>query len=89
MKLFDGVYLECKPSGYTHNDELVYSRTGKICGHRTFPEDEVRCQAVLQVWDKPHCLCMYANTIFKIKRDDELWKDDLYECKKFLERNGY
>ena len=89
LELFEGVYLECKPSGYTHNDELVYSRTGKICGHRTFPEDEVRCQAVLQVWDKAHCLCMYANTIFKIKRDNELWKDDLYECKKFLERNGY
>ena len=32
---------------------------------------------------------MYANTVFKIKRDNELWKDDLYECKKFLERNGY
>merc|ERR1719342_1508343 len=58
IKLFDGVYLECKPSGYTHNDELIYSRTGKICGHRTFPEDEIRCQAILQAWKKSHCLCM-------------------------------
>jgi len=89
IKLFDGVYLECKPTGYTHNDELIYSRTGKICGHKTFPEDEVRCQAVLQAWGKDYCLCMYANRIFKIKRDDESWEDDLYECKKFLERNGF
>jgi len=89
VKLFDGVFLECKPSGYTHNDELIYSRTGKICGHRTFPEDEIRCQAVLQAWSKPYCLCMYANRVFKIRRDDEGWKDDLYECKKFLEKHGY
>jgi len=89
VKLFDGVYLECKPSGYTHNDELIYSRTGKICGHRTFPEDEIRCQAVLQAWNKSACLCMYANRVFRIKRDDEAWKDDLYECKRFLEKHGY
>ncbi len=87
--MFDGVYLECKPSGYTHNDELIYSRTGKICGHRTFPEDEIRCQAVLQAWNKSQCLCMYANRVFRIKRDDETWKDDLYECKRFLEKHGY
>ena len=87
--MFDGVFLECKPSGYTHNDELIYSRTGKICGHRTFPEDEIRCQAVLQAWHKSQCLCMYANRVFRIKRDDEAWKDDLYECKRFLERHGY
>ena len=89
IKLFDGVYLECKPSGYTHNDELIYSRTGKICGKRTFPEDEIRCQAVLQAWGRDRCLCMYANTVFKIRRDDEGWKDDLYECRKFLEKHGY
>jgi len=89
VKIFDGVYLECKPSGYTHNDELIYSRTGKICGHKTFPEDEARCQAVLQTWGKDYCLCMYANKIFKIRRDDELWEDDLYETRKFLERKGY
>jgi len=89
IKLMDGIYLECKPSGYTHNDELIYSRTGKICGHKTFPEDEARCQAVLQAWGKDHCLCMYANKIFKIRRDDESWEDDLYECRKFLEKRGY
>lgn len=83
------MFLECKPSGYTHNDELIYSRTGKICGHRTFPEDEIRCQAVLQAWAKSQCLCMYANTVFKIRRDDEGWKDDVYECKKFLSKHGY
>jgi len=89
IKLFDGIFLECKPSGYTHNDELIYSRTGKICGHKTFPEDEARCQAVLQAWGKDYCLCMYANRVFKIKRDDESWEDDLYECKRFLERRGF
>merc|ERR1719234_2213829 len=89
VKLLEGVFLECRPSGYTHQDELVYSRTGKICGHRTFPEDEARCQAVLQAWGKSHCLCMYANKVFTIKRDDEGWKDDLYEARKFLERNGW
>ena len=26
VKIFDGVFLECKPAGYTHNDEVVYSR---------------------------------------------------------------
>ena len=26
IKIFSGVFLECKPSGYTHNDELIYSR---------------------------------------------------------------
>jgi len=89
IKIFDGIFLECKPSGYTHNDELIYSRTGKICGHKTFPEDEARCQAVLQAWGKDYCLCMYANRIFKIKRDDESWEDDLYECKRFLEKKGF
>jgi len=89
VKLLEGVFLECRPSGYTHQDELVYSRTGKICGHRTFPEDEARCQAVLQAWGKSHCLCMYANKVFTIKRDDEGWEDDLYEARKFLERNGW
>ena len=89
IKLMDGVFLECKPSGYTHNDELIYSRTGKICGHKTFPEDEARCQAVLQAWGKEHCLCMYANKIFKIRRDTEQWEDDLYEARKFLERRGF
>jgi len=58
-------------------------------GHRTFPEDEIRCQAVLQAWNKSQCLCMYANRVFRIKRDDETWKDDLYECKRFLEKHGY
>jgi len=89
IEIFEGIFLECKPSGYTHNDELIYSRTGKICGHKTFPEDEARCQAVLQAWGHDHCLCMYANKIFKITRDDEGWKDDLYECKRFLERRGF
>jgi len=89
IEIFDGIFLECKPSGYTHNDELIYSRTGKICGHKTFPEDEARCQAVLQAWGHDHCLCMYANKVFKITRDDEGWKDDLYECKRFLERRGF
>jgi len=89
IKVFDGVFLECKPHGYSHNDELIYSRTGKFCGKKTFPEDEVRCQAMLQAWGKSHCLVMYANKIFDIKRDDELWEDDLYEARKFLERNGY
>ena len=89
MKLFEGVYLECKPSGYTHNDELVYSRTGKICGHRTFPEDEIRCQAVLQAWKKDYCLCVYANRTFTVRRDDDDWEDDLRETRRFLEKNGY
>jgi hypothetical protein len=89
VKLLDGVFLECKPTGYTHNDELIYSRTGKICGHKTFPEDEARCQAVLQAWGKEHCLVMYANKIFKIRRDNELWEDDLYETRKFLQRKGF
>jgi len=89
IKVFDGIFLECKPHGYTHNDELIYSRTGKVCGHKTFPEDEARCQAVLQAWDKDHCLCMYANRIFTIKRDEEYWKDDLYETRKFLEKHGF
>ena len=26
IEIFDGIFLECKPSGYTHNDELIYSR---------------------------------------------------------------
>jgi len=89
IQLFEGVYLECRPSGYTHSDELIYSRTGKICGHKTFPEDEIRCQAVLQAWDRQHCLCMYANRIFRIRRDDKAWEEDLYECRKFLQRRGY
>ena len=42
VKVVEGVYLEARPSGYTHTDQLVYSRTGKVCGHRTFPEDEAR-----------------------------------------------
>jgi len=89
IKIFDGVFMECKPHGYSHNDELIYSRTGKFCGQKTFPEDEARCQAVLQAWGKSQCLVMYANRIFKIKRDDEDWEDDLYEARKFLERHGY
>ena len=89
VKLLEGVYLECRPTGYTHNNELIYSRTGKICGHKTFPEDEARCQAVLQAWGASHCLCMYANKVFKIRRDDEQWEDDLHETRRFLERNGF
>ena len=30
IKLFDGIFLECKPSGYTHNDELIYSRLAEL-----------------------------------------------------------
>ena len=30
IKLFDGIFLECKPSGYTHNDELIYSRFARL-----------------------------------------------------------
>lgn len=89
VKIFDGVFLECKPAGYTDNDEIVYSRTGKICGHKTFPEDEVRCQAVLQAWKKSYCLCVYANRTFTVKRDDDDWDDILYETEKFLEKSGY
>ena len=44
---------------------------------------------MLQAWGKDYCLCMYANRVFKIKRDDENWEDDLYECKRFLERRGF
>jgi len=89
VKIFSGVYLECKPSGYSHNDELIYSRTGKACGYKTFPEDEVRCQAVLQAWNKEYCLCVYANKIFKVKRDDDAWHDVLREVRRFLEKNGF
>jgi hypothetical protein len=32
--------------------DVVFGRTGKVCGRQTFPEDEVRCQAVLQAWNK-------------------------------------
>ena len=60
-----------------------------MVGLQTFPEDEIRCQAVLQAWDRQHCLCMYANRIFKIRRDDKAWEEDLYECRKFLQRRGY
>jgi len=89
VKIFDGVFLECKPAGYTDKDEIVYSRTGKICGHKTFPEDEVRCQAVLQAWKKSYCLCVYANRTFTVKRDDRDWDEIMYETKRFLEKNGY
>ena len=60
-----------------------------MVGLQTFPEDEIRCQAVLQAWDRQHCLCMYANRIFRIRRDDKAWEEDLYECRKFLQRRGY
>ena len=34
--------------------DVIHSidRTGKVCGYKTFPEDEARCQAVLQAWNK-------------------------------------
>lgn len=89
IKIFSGLYLECKPSGYSHNDELIYSRTGKVCGYKTFPEDEARCQAVLQAWNKSHCLCIYANKVFRVERDDRKWDSDLREIRRFLEKNGF
>ena len=48
-----------------------------------------RCQAVLQAWSKEACLCMYANKVFTIRRDDEQWEDDLHETRRFLERRGF
>jgi len=89
IKIFNGVFLECRPSGYSHNDQLIYSRTGKVCGFKTFPEDEVRCQAVLQAWNKDYCLCVYANKIFTVQRDNKQWEQDLEEVRRYLEKIGY
>lgn len=83
------IKLECRPHGFTEEDVPVYTRTGKVANKLPYPEDIVRCHAVLQAWKTETCHCVYANRTYTIEKDDRQWKKDLEECKKFLIENGY
>jgi len=83
------IKLECRPHGFTEDDVPVYTRTGKVANKLPYPEDIVRCHAVLQAWKTETCHCVYANRTYTIEKDDRQWKKDLEECKKFLIENGY
>ena len=89
IDLLQGVKLEARPHGMTEDDTPVYTRTGKVCANIPFPEDIVRCHAIVQVWGMKVCHCVYANKTYSIERDDDQWKKDLEDCRKFLKENGY
>lgn len=89
IDLMQGVRLETKPHGFTEDNVPVYTRTGKVCKSIPYPEDIVRCHAVLQVWKTERCHVVYANKTYLIERDDTQWKKDLEDCRKFLRENGY
>ena len=46
----DGVKLECRPNAMTEESTPLYSRTGKVVVKAPFPEDVVRCHAVIQAF---------------------------------------
>ena len=52
IDLVQGVKLEARPHGLTEDDTPVYTRTGKVAQKLPFPEDIVRCHAVVQAWGK-------------------------------------
>ncbi len=90
IDLLHGVRLEARPHGFTQEDDTpVYTRTGKVAAKIPFPEDIVRCHAVVQAWQTRVCHCVYANKTYSIERDDRQWKKDLEECRNFLKENGY
>nr|XP_040578308.1 uncharacterized protein LOC121127009 [Lepeophtheirus salmonis] len=89
VELFPGLNLECRPHGITESGQPVYMRTGKVANIRPFPEDIVRCHAVVQAFEVDTCALVYANKNYVIQRDDGQWNVDLDECKKFLKFNGF
>ena len=54
-----------------------------------YPEDVVRCHAVIQAWNIEVCHCVYANKTYTIERDDKQWAKDMAECRKFLDTEGF
>ena len=50
VELMDGVKLECRPHAMTEESTPLYSRTGKVVVKAPFPEDVVRCHAVIQAF---------------------------------------
>ena len=50
-----------------------------------YPEDVVRCHAVIQAWNIEVCHCVYANKTYTIEKDDKQWAKDMAECRKFLD----
>lgn len=89
IDLMQGVRLEARPHALTEDDTPVYTRTGKVAPKVPYPEDIVRCHAVVQLWGTQVCHCVYANKTYSIERDDKQWKRDLEDCRKFLRENGY
>jgi len=89
VELKPGVKLEARPHGYTEDDKPVYTRTGKVAKVMPYPEDVVRCHAVIQAWNIEVCHCVYANKTYTIERDDKQWAKDMAECRKFLDTEGF
>lgn len=83
------VRLEARPHGYTEDNKPVYMRTGKVANRIPYPEDVVRCHAVMQAWGTDLCHCVYANKTYTIEKDDKQWVKDLEEAKKFLIDEGF
>ena len=50
VELMDGVKLECRPHAMTEESTPLYARTGKVVVKAPFPEDVVRCHAVIQAF---------------------------------------
>lgn len=89
VDLKPGVKLEARPHAYTDDDKPVYTRTGKVAKVMPYPEDVVRCHAVIQAWKTDVCHCVYANKTYTIEKDDKQWAKDLAECRKFLDDEGF
>lgn len=89
VELKPRIKLEARPQGYTEDDKLVYTRTGKVAVRMPYPEDVVRCHAVMQAWSTNQCHCVYANKTYTIEKDDPQWEKDLAEAKQFLDDNGF
>ncbi len=84
-----GVRLECRPHGITSDGIPLYARTGKVSTKQPFPEDVVKCHAVVQALRLETCHLIYANKSYIIEREDNQWRKDLDECRMFLRENGY